>query len=267
MTETQQRCVAFGRALIATADLDPLYVMLYTAWLNREVLGRFILGYSMFYHAGVASYLASVQGDFWEECRVADREKWPRGTERRHFRGDISRNSIEACAAVGSPEDVLDIIYPMTEEQSCLGAPLSFGQVFKGAQALSGFGPWIAFKLADIADRTRYLEVDFSDCALSIYRDPVKGAALWRYGDQDAVIQPGEIGEVCEEIRLALGPELLAPPLYDRPINIQEVETVLCKFKSHTNGHYDIGKDTREITHGLADWGPLAERLAACPFL
>ena len=266
MTEVQQRCVSFGRALITTADLDPLYVMLVGAQLPRETLGRFILAYSMFYHAGVSAYLASTGNDFWEECRHADREKWPRGTERRHYRGAISHNSIEACASIGMPEDVLDVIYPMSEVQSCLGAPLSFGQVFKGAQALSGFGPWIAFKLADLADRTGYFPVDFSDCHLSIYRDPVKGAALWRYGDQDAAIKPHEVGEVCEEIRVAIGP-LPAPPLYDRPINIQEVETVLCKFKSHNNGHYPIGKDTREITHGLDGWGILAHQLAACPLL
>ncbi|GAG17632.1 unnamed protein product, partial [marine sediment metagenome] len=35
---------------------------------------------------------------------------------------------------------------------------------------------------------------------------------------------------------------------------LQEVETVLCKWKSHMNGCYPMGKDTREITEGLAPW-------------
>jgi len=257
MTPHQEACVAFGRQLIDTSDLDPLYTVLDYARLDPVLLGRYLLAYGMFYHWGVAAGIAQAP-DFWDMARQADEEKWPRGTERRHFRGAISRNSIAFCSAFGEPEETLARIYPGT------GA-LTFHQVFDGAQTLSGFGPWIAFKMADIADRTGYRAVDFAGCNLSIYRDPVKGAALWRYDDQNAPIRPGEVGPVCEEIRLALGPERLAPPRFERPINIQEVETVLCKYKSHVNGHYPPGKDTREGFHALAGWGPLADRIAECP--
>jgi hypothetical protein len=45
--------------------------------------------------------------------------------------------------------------------------------------------------------------------------------------------------------------DLRAPPRYERPINIQEVETILCKWKSHLSGHYELGKDIIEVRHGL----------------
>lgn len=48
--------------------------------------------------------------------------------------------------------------------------------------------------------------------------------------------------------------DLKAPPLYDRPINIQEVEAVLCKWKSHMNGHYPLLNDITEIRDGLVPW-------------
>lgn len=37
-------------------------------------------------------------------------------------------------------------------------------------------------------------------------------------------------------------------------MNIQEVETVLCKWKSHMNGHYPLWNDIREINGGLEPW-------------
>ena len=258
LTPTQMSCVEFGRELIRTADLDPLYTILDAAQLDHDLLGRFLLAYGMYYSAGVSAHIAEAD-DFWGTA-AALIPTAPRGTERRHFRGGLAHKSIAFGASLGAPEEALKLIYPGE-------GPLTFAQVYKGAQRLHGFGSWISFKMADIADRTRYRTVDFAGCELSIYRTPVQGSALWRYGDEHAKIASHEVGEVCEEVRLAVGPDLLAPPLYDRPINIQEVETVLCKFHSHKHGHYPLGKDTREILHGLHGWGPLADRLAACPLL
>jgi hypothetical protein len=34
-----------------------------------------------------------------------------------------------------------------------------------------------------------------------------------------------------------------APPGFERDINIQEIETILCKWKSYMKGHYQIGED------------------------
>ena len=42
-----------------------------------------------------------------------------------------------------------------------------------------------------------------------------------------------------------------APPEFDRLIDVQETETILCKWKSYLGGHYEIGKDTREIEERL----------------
>ena len=40
-----------------------------------------------------------------------------------------------------------------------------------------------------------------------------------------------------------------------RLVNIQEVETVLCKWKSARKGHYWIGLDTRDHRAQLSEWG------------
>ncbi len=43
----------------------------------------------------------------------------------------------------------------------------------------------------------------------------------------------------------------LAPPHYDRNVNIQEIETICCKYKAHTKGHYAIGHDWEAIAKSL----------------
>jgi hypothetical protein len=54
-----------------------------------------------------------------------------------------------------------------------------------------------------------------------------------------------------------------APPRYERRINIQEIETCLCKYHSHLGGHYEVGKDIHEVRHGLLRFGrfEIAQRL------
>src|SRR5689334_9165626 len=74
----------FGNDLLDTLDLDPVYVALHRARLDRATLKRWLLAYLCFYHGGVASRLASAK-DFHLEARKAHDEKWPRGRERRHF--------------------------------------------------------------------------------------------------------------------------------------------------------------------------------------
>jgi len=46
----------------------------------------------------------------------------------------------------------------------------------------------------------------------------------------------------------------LAPPGFDRAVDLPEIETVLCKWKAHCNGQYYLGKDSIEITHALENW-------------
>ena len=55
-----------------------------------------------------------------------------------------------------------------------------------------------------------------------------------------------------------------APPRYERAVNVQEVETILCKWKSHQHGHYPVGKDLHEVDKHLKGWGNLARRLRSC---
>lgn len=258
----------FGRALLETADLDPLYVVLYAAQLDDIRLGRFILAYSMVYHAGASAWAAEHK-DFWPAMEHL-MLKGPRGTERRHWRADLARNTLERLK-MSKPEDVLWHWFRGRGDSDYFerdGRVSTFADVFRRVQMWPGYGQWIAFKIADTAERVNYATVtDWRASALHIYSEPRKGAALYRYGDQDHYMSNDELSDIVNSLVYDFR-EFKAPPLYDRAVNVQEVETILCKWKSHMNGRYPVGKDTKEILHHLnSGWGELAEHIAACPLL
>jgi len=137
--------------------------------------------------------------------------------------------------------------------------PREFKEICSRVKEHSAFGPWIGFKVADMIDRVLGHPVNFDQAAIFMFKDPVKAVEMfWRqqtgYGEK---ARPKDLNAVITQVVAWLTGEfkdLKAPPIYDRPVGLQEVETVLCKWKSHMNGHYPLGKDTKEITEGLAPW-------------
>jgi len=242
----------FGADLIATYDLDPIYPMVAAAvtdW-NRKL--RWLLAYWCFYHAGVASAIAERPAkDFYMLMHRGAVDGWPRGMERRYFWGDLALDTIRGLHDnFSSPEAAVEY---MTNHKD-------FQSLSKAVQSCYGFGPWIAWKVGDMAERVLCHPVSFSDSTLGIYRDPVQGAAWIKFGDKRHAITEDELGEVVEMMENEFSGHL-APPYQDRPINIQEVETVLCKYKAHCFGHYPYGNDSIHVAKALDGWGDLAQHM------
>lgn len=243
----------FGQLLIRTGDLDPIYIMLTKARqdnkLDDNTLKRWMLAYWCYYSAGVASRIAE-SNNFYKEMWMAYHKNWPRGHERRHFRGEAAVKALRHLEWRGTPEAVVDnmTLHP------------TFQEIAKHVQSYVLFGPWISWKVADMAERVLCYDIDFSDCELGIYKDPVQGAALIKHGDWKHDISRDELHEVVAQLMGDFG-GYAAPPWDDRPINVQEIETILCKYKAHVKGFYPYGLDTRDVRHGLKGWGDLAESL------
>lgn len=237
---------AFGSALLEARDLDPIYDMLYAADLAREQLYRWLLAYWWFYHAGVAANIASAP-DFYRQALRAFDEKWPRGTERRHFRSAPARASI-----IWFQERFAD----PTQAIESLEAP-TFQGVKTKVLEWPLFGDWIAFKVADMLERVGGFRISFADCELDFYDSPAKAALIVAEQAGRPDWQVAEVVFYLTEIFR----DFQAPPDYARPLGVQEIETILCKYKSHLSGHYPVGKDRHEIFEGLGGWGVLASRL------
>lgn len=248
--ETKMTAVEFGKALINSGDLDPIYFIF-----NADVSGvelseveqsQFLLAYWFFYHAGVASFLSGgTESWFYERCeRTFD--QLPRGTERRHFRGTKALDAILLIQQMfPKPQQVVEYVYQPTFQETK-------ARVLK----LPMFGDWIAFKVADMIERCLRREIDFSDCELGFYETPAAAAPLIAPQiDCDPTVEA-----VAEKLNAILG-ENLAPPFFDRRVNLQEIETIMCKYKSYLKGSYFVGKDFAEILHHFDGWGNTAERL------
>lgn len=282
----------FGRQLVQTGDLDPIYTMLQGAQLDRGTLKRWCLAYWMFYHAGVASKVAEAP-DFWAAVQRAQDEKWPRGTERRHFKGKASQQSILMLGSFRgmTPEDLVTwaaTAHYHSEDKGKFGAQ-PFTAVRERVMRWRGFGPWIAFKVADMTDAVLGIPVDFTTALPYFFDDPFLGSIASHVQREFAhnhlgvpITNPADIMAEANHVfdvsssaeRLSILKDevwklsranqlgtLRAPHAPHRELALQEYETIFCKYKSHLNGKYPVGKDSKEIFHALDGWGDLASSL------
>lgn len=269
MTYEQLPVREFGKQLIATQDLDPVYSALVKCGLERDQLYRWLLSYWCFYHVGLASYLSefSKPTEFWEVALTAAENiesapgglgRWPRGKERRHFRGALAMKTIRGLRAA------YDL--PQTMVSRCT-INHTLGGVSNFVTSHYGFGPWIAFKAADMLERCAYCEISFNTGVVMMFDEPAKAAVMvydQERPDDKTTPRKDRIQHVTEGL-VSYFRDTLAPPTFDRPINIQEVETVLCKWKSHVHGKYALGTDTHEVRHAALLWAavsPTAARFA-----
>lgn len=283
--------IEFGDALLRTRDLDPVYVAIHGAGLSGPQLPQLLTAYWCFYSLGAAAYIseAKTPKEFWKRMMAAainetapppkPGERWPRAAERRHFRGAQAVSSVAGLAArygKGAEQFVSYLYRPFDNTGS------TFNGVAARAREHRGFGEWIAFKIADMGERVLGFDVDFTDCHLGIYKDPRQGAALSYYlrfsaaaawpvaGEEDYSQEPWKFPvsdvqlkqEVDRLVAFWRGRKFKAPPSGDRLVNVQEIETILCKYKSYYKGHYHVGKDIDEVRHGLERWGDTAQQLA-----
>jgi len=264
---TRLEVVPFGEHLLRTGDLDPVYIALTKMDFEQAHLHRWLIAYWCLYHCGAASWLSELKGrEFWMGLLVAadnriptpSGQRWPRASERRHWRGKAAIDCVNALwKRFPNPEDMVSYI---------VGTGGSYEEVSARAKEMPLFGPWISFKICDMADRVLGIPVDFDEAAVFMFKDPVKAAAMvWqtkqrRHQSVTKIlsVKPQVIKAVVTYLTEELK-EFKAPPLNDRPVNLQEIETVLCKWKSHMNGHYPLNNDIIEIREGVKPWMPHSE--------
>src|SRR5690606_33703664 len=86
----------FGRELVLSGDLDPVYVLLSHLGWDLATRARFCVAYWMFYRVDIAAILAQYEGvSFWRKAKEGVFTFRRRGTERRHFRGLAANLAVE----------------------------------------------------------------------------------------------------------------------------------------------------------------------------
>ena len=254
----------FGRQLIESGDLDPIYIALDKVNWTHDQRDRWLVAYWCWYHAGVACYMSEHTGSaYWTLMMVAAKNagappvggRWPRGHERRHARGEQALNMVRGLRnQYKEPEEFVRFV----SGPGGTSNTRQFSAVAGRVKVHNLFGPWIAFKVADMLERVCGVPVDFDKAAVFMFKDPVKACEMLfvRRQGLDPRVKPKLefiIEPIVEHLRREFA-DLQAPPARDRAIDLQEIETVLCKWKSHMNGHYPLYNDIDEINSGLGPW-------------
>jgi amino acid-DNA transferase-like protein len=250
----------FGRFLLQSNDLDPVYVALAGAELGGPTLRRWLLAYWCYYHAGAASWMSEREGsDFWDAMLAAARNqepapvggRWPRGHDRRHFRGAKAVEAVERLRARYGPrpEDMA--------EYCASGGPATCAAVMKRVKEHFLFGPWVGFKIADMCERVLRAPISFEHAEVFMFDSPAKAARiLWDERVGAAEPDHNAVNAWAVDYLAKVFADQKAPPWYDRPVGLQEIETILCCWKSHRSGHYPLWNDIDEINDGLRAWVP-----------
>lgn len=258
----------FGRKLIESGDLDPVYIILDDVEWEWTRLCRFHIAYWCLYHVGASAYISERDGNnFWDLLEAAASninddallttarppvgDRWPRASERRHFRGQKAVDAVRQLR--------MEFPEPLHMVNRIISKAPSYSAIRKTVCEFPQFGDWMAFKVADMIERILSVPVDFDLGSVTMFDDPKKAALMvarsrlgmverTKFKDPAAIIEQ-VVQHLIDEYK-----DLDAPPKNDRRIGYQEVETVLCKWKSHQNGHYPLGNDIVEIAAGLELW-------------
>lgn len=286
MSRTYERLdvVDFGRALIQCGDLDPLYIALNRSQLEVDAVKRFLVGYWCTYHVGQSAWLAQKEGQkFFNALNVVAANttpapvggRWPRGKERRHWRGEqATKSALELNARYDRAEEMVDYVSFVNPANPCseMIDSVRFDHVNRRVQEHRGFGDWIAFKVGDMLETCLGVPVSFSEAEVFMFKDPAKAATMVFKAKNPELAAQWDAGAFsipqAEINRRVSGwlegqfTDLKAPHNGKRSVQLQEVETVLCKWKSHMNGHYPVGNDITEIREGLAPWAQVSDYAA-----
>lgn len=217
MNDTWQ---VFAENLFRTEDADPVYYAMARSGLDKDTLARFFVGWCTYYHPGVAADAAQHSGTrFWDTLQ-GWYETAPRATERRHFRGQAGLKALAAWQQkFPNPEDMVYAHF----------APTYF-ECRRKLETLEQFGDYFYWKFADVQERVFQVPCSFQGAASYSPKVPREGARL--------IHATAPIEAIYEKIVEQLRPRL-APPWYDRPIGIQEAETVCCVYHQMVGGGYE----------------------------
>jgi hypothetical protein len=215
----------FGRRLVETNDLDPVYVLLWEAGMETRQLEAWLLAYWCFYDMGTASWIAE---SYFDRGTKASTSFWDRM--------DTAAKSKDYPWISFKVADMLERLDLCRVEFNDT-AMFLFDSPRKGAELME--------QVHGTETRTR-------------------GATLpteqWAVASIISRLACAETGDKQSKGYYSL----LAPPRLERLLGPQEAETILCKWHSYRKGHYQLGEDIEACNRSLSrfkDRSKLAQRL------
>lgn len=242
----------FMVAINNTGDIDPTYYAFRGIRndLSDKDVKKMLVSQLMFYDIGISCMLTETPDDkYWDTVD----EIYPtcrRGKERRHFRGENGRKSIASIKPFGSPDKFWDAMYAD-----------NYIDIRNNFKNISGFGDYFIWKYADYCDRVFDMPVDMKGAIKFLPKEPRLGSVI--IANEIGLDDPDNFEAVmkhCIEECNKIG--LLAPPAFNRPVDILEMETCYCGYKHVMAGTDYVGSDIIDNIKALKliD-SPIAEKM------
>lgn len=231
--DSQPHWLNFMEAIVNTGDIDPTYYAFRGIRndLSDKDVKKMLVSMLMFYDIGVSCQLTEVPDDqYWSKVE----EIYPtcrRGSERRHFRGENGRKAIESIKPYGSPDKFWDAMYAD-----------NYIDIRNNFKNISGFGDYFIWKYADYCDRVFDMPVNMDGAIKFLPKEPREGS---RIVAEEMEMQP--VDDFESTIKYCLDEcakiNLLAPPAFNRPVGLLEIETCYCMYKHTMRGNDYVGHD------------------------
>lgn len=250
--------LAFAKGLLETNDVDPGYVILQKLKGSRDLLKRWLVAYFSCGHFGASSMLADYAKPslYWDRLLTYAKGREPRSLSWRHFRGENALKVIASLREFSTPTGFINfaITGKTDTEKNPPNTVVPFDVIKDRVERIHGYGKRISFKAADMLERLGMVNVKFPEQDVMMYDSPAEAAQLVYKTYAPSQGQYYSLETMTDRanwavnyIRSADGVgNALAPPRFERVVNIQEIETMLCKWKSHLGGRYPVGHDIDE---------------------
>lgn len=262
----------FGRYLVWTKDIDPIYPLAKAVFqlrgLTRAQQHWFLALYWAFYNVSSAwAAFREFPEPLVDEARQKDYRAWESeihptcNLERRGLRGGKTHLMLIPL----SVETEGDIERWLTESWTT-SRTTNFELLWERLQLLPYIGRWCAFKAADTLMNVLDYTLEFPDMRMAYCSGP-RQALEELYGlDGKTRQDPAYIAQL-DRLGVELKGQLAAAGL---GVRVDELETILCNFHSMMHGRYYCGHDYDELlgdlNEGIGDPAPwMAARRQVAP--
>ena len=224
----------FSQILIESGDLDPDYIFMFRVFeklkMEPKTKERWVVLKSAIY-------------DSTSELEVllenAELETIKYGNERRKQKRSAKKN-------IESLQEFVDSIGGFS------GLPKKAEAAGQALQTVFGIGPWASWKVLDLCETVLGVPIDFSSIDFrKAYEFPLRGLLMINELPEKAeILNNNDVYKICMDRAkklLVRTSELKSRPQLKRKINLQEIETCLCKYHSYIHGHYKPSQDLNHI--------------------
>lgn len=233
---------------IVTGDSDPVYWAIARAKgdiaFGPQWATRFCVAMLAYYHTGVAFQAAEISNgdEFWNYLTEGF-AKFPRGSERRHFRG---ANGAVALATMRNwAPDPHDFFTKFTSDRTDYWMIRN-----KCEKHLIQFGPYFQLKVCDYMDRCLDLPIaSFAGLNKNLPTEPSRALEVMFPG----VHPTDSFLTLCKRIDSAC---IVAAPDFKRAAGPAEVETSLCGWKTTKFSGNWMGADIADKRAALTGFLP-----------